>query len=63
MTTCAVVQLLDFVVVNIIVADPTDPAPNECELIEIQPGISCDIGWIWNGTQFIPPTTGVIDDN
>lgn len=56
MTTCAVVRLADGLVTNKIVAEPTDMAPNDCQLISID-GIACDIGWTWNGTQFVSPTT------
>jgi hypothetical protein len=55
MTTCAVVQLSDSVVVNMIIAEPTDPAPEGCELILVPPGMPCSTGWVWNGTEFINP--------
>jgi len=55
MTTCAVVQLSDSVVVNMIIAEPTDPAPEGCELILVPPDMPCGIGWVWNGTNFIDP--------
>ena len=51
MTTCAVVNS-DNVVVNLIVAEPTDTPPAGCTLIEIP---VCDIGYIWDGTRFNPP--------
>jgi hypothetical protein len=55
MTTCAVCQLSDGLVINLIVAEPTDLAPNECQLI-ITPdaqGNNANIDDIWNGTVFI----------
>jgi hypothetical protein len=42
-------------VVNIIVAVPSDPAQDGCQLIEIINDQPCDIGWYWTGTEFIPP--------
>ena len=52
---CAVYQLHDGVVVNIIIAQPSDPAPDWCGLVEIMNGQACDIGWRWDGTQFVGP--------
>jgi hypothetical protein len=50
----AVVQLIDFVVLNIIVADANvDLPPDGCELIDITNGPACNIGWVYdpaNGT-------------
>lgn len=54
-TRCAVVQLSDGLVVNIIMAVPSDLAPDGCELIEIVDGQMCDIGWYWDGAQFVSP--------
>lgn len=54
-TRCAVCQLSDGLVVNIIIAVPSDPAPIGCQLVEIMNGQPCDIGWYWTGTEFIPP--------
>lgn len=54
---CAVVQLSDGLVVNIIIAEPTDLPPADCELIEIPADQFCDLGWYWTGTEFIPPLT------
>ena len=51
MTTCAVIDSNN-IVVNLIVAEPTDTPPEGCTLIEIP---ACDIGWVWNGTRFNPP--------
>lgn len=52
-TNCAVCQLTDGLVVNIIVASPSDPAQDGCQLVEIMSGMPCNIGWFWNGTDFI----------
>ena len=52
---CAVVQMVDGLVVNIIMAQPGDEPPVGCELIEIMNGQPCDIGWYWDGTNFIDP--------
>jgi hypothetical protein len=57
-TTCAVCQLSDGLVVNVIVAEPTDPCPEQgCQLIVTpdQDGNNAQIGWYWNGTDFIDP--------
>mgnify|MGYP000196243915 CR=1 FL=1 len=51
---CAVCQLSDGLVVNIIMAIPSDPAQDGCQLIEIMIGQDCDIGWFWDGEQFVP---------
>jgi len=51
MANCAVVDSNN-VVVNIIVAEVTDPPPEGCALVEIP---FCDIGYTWDGTQFNPP--------
>lgn len=48
---CAVV--VDGVVVNIIMARPTDPAPEDGELIAVR-DMDCAIGSAWNGTRFEP---------
>lgn len=56
MTICAVCRLDNGLVINLIVAEPTDPAPYGCQLIEVienpeKP--TCGIAWTWNGTEFI----------
>lgn len=51
----AVVRTEDNVVVNIIVAPPTEPAQDGCYLVDVSDGKSCDIGWVWNGTSFYDP--------
>lgn len=54
MAVCAVVQTSDGLVVNKIVAEPTDFPPENCILISID-GVPCDIGWTWDGQQFVNP--------
>jgi hypothetical protein len=54
-TTCAVCQLSDGLVINTIVASPSDPAPDGCQLVEIMAGQMCESGWYWDGTTFNPP--------
>lgn len=51
MANCAVVDSNN-VVVNIIVAEPTDTPPEGCILVEIP---FCNIGYIWDGSRFNPP--------
>ena len=58
MTICAVVRASDNVAINKIVADPTDPAPDGCFLIDVT-NMWMDIGWIWNGSVFVEPTESV----
>ena len=54
---CAVCELSNGLVTNIIMADPNvDPAPEGCQLIAIADDQTCDIGWTWDGTQFVPPS-------
>lgn len=56
-TTCAVVRLSDGLVINAIVAAPSDPAPDGCQLIEIMTGQMCDIGWYYANGVFNGPRT------
>ena len=51
MSNCAVVDA-NGVVVNTIVAEPTDVPPEGCTLVEIP---FCSIGYIWDGKRFNPP--------
>jgi hypothetical protein len=57
---CAVVNETDGVVVNIIVAEPSDLAPLNCVLIGIPDDVFCDIGWKWDGVVFVDPNPPVI---
>lgn len=61
MANCAVVQLSDGVVINKIVAEPTDLAPDGCQLILIDE-VVCDIGWVWNGDEFINPNPSTSEE-
>lgn len=56
MTTCAVCQLIDGLIINIIVAKPTDLPPDGTQLIETPDtdGNNAEIGGTWNGTNFLP---------
>ena len=56
-TTCAVCRISDGLVLNVIVASPSDPAPQGCQLIEIMTGQPCDIGWFWANNTFNGPRT------
>lgn len=53
----AVVDLVTFIVINIIVASAeTDIAPDGCVLIDVE-NVPCDIGWVFdpeNGTFSAP---------
>jgi hypothetical protein len=58
MTTCAVINS-ENQVVNLIMAEPTDIAPNGCTLI-VSPdesGNFAQLGGAWDGTQFISVVT------
>ena len=55
------VRLLDGIVVNIIIAMPSDEPQIDCELIEIASGQPCDIGWTWNGSMFVDPFPPSLD--
>jgi hypothetical protein len=54
-TPCAVVQLSDGLVVNIIIALPSNEPPIGCELVEVMAAQPCDIGWYWDGRTFNNP--------
>lgn len=60
-TTCAVCRLSDGLVTNIIVAAPSDLAPDDCQLIQIAPSQHCDIGWTWNLDAFVGPLVPISD--
>jgi hypothetical protein len=64
MTTCAVCQLTDGLIINVIVADPTDLAPEGAQLIETPDvdGNNAQIGGTWDGTNFLPaPVIEVVE--
>jgi hypothetical protein len=48
MTICAVIDNTTNAQVNVIVAEPTDLAPDGCRLVEIPDG------YFWNGTEMAP---------
>lgn len=54
MSICAVVDKSTMTVINVIVAEPADLAPIGCELVEVGPDQRANIGWTWDGSQFIP---------
>ena len=62
-TTCAVCRLSDGLVMNTIIAAPSDIPPLGCVLIEIMTGQVCNIGWYYANDQFNGPTTYVICDS
>lgn len=62
MTVCAVVQISDNIVVNKIVAEPTDLAPNDTYLVVIPDGVMCDMGWTWNKTEFVNPNPPPVEE-
>jgi len=54
MSKCAVCQLSDNLVANVIVATPSDLAPDNCQLITTPDefGVDAQIGWYWDGLTF-----------
>lgn len=54
-TTCAVCRLSDGLVMNVIVAKPSDPAPDGCRIVEIMTGEPCSIGWHYADGGFHGP--------
>jgi hypothetical protein len=40
---------------NVIVAQPSDPAPDGCQLVEIMNGQVCNIGWYYANGVFNGP--------
>jgi hypothetical protein len=65
--TCAVCNIDTGLVVNVIVASPSDDCPIVgCHLVEIQGGIVlCAIGDKWDGNAFVSknPTAIIPDEN
>lgn len=57
MTICAVCQISDGLVVNVIIAELTDVPPIDCQLIltPTESGSNAFIGFYWDGTEFINP--------
>jgi hypothetical protein len=60
MTVCAV--CVEGFVVNIIVADSSDPCPAENGVLVPLDGLDCDIGWVYTGTGFINPNPSELSD-
>jgi len=63
---CAVCNLDTGLVVNVIMANPSDDCPVDgCCLVEIQDGVLCAIGDTWDGNSFINknPTVIIPDEN
>lgn len=58
MTTCAVVQYSDNVVVNIIVAEPSDLVSDEYYLVEYGPDTMVYIGGTYVDGVFTEPASG-----
>jgi hypothetical protein len=59
---CAVCDNNTNKVVNTIIAESLDVAPDNTYLVEITNDMWCDIGYIWDGVQFINPNP-IIDEN
>ena len=55
MARIAVCQTSDNVVVNVIIAEVTDPPYLDTYFVEVLDGVMCDIGWVWTGTEFFNP--------
>lgn len=60
-TKCAVVQITDGLVINIIIARLSIEPPLGCELVEIMNEQSCNIGWYWDGFNFVPFAISMYD--
>ena len=58
----AVIRNEDNVVDNLILGDETTPAPLDHYLIEITEDLWANIGFIWDGTQFIDPNPPVEEE-
>lgn len=61
MSVCLVIDNATQLVVNRVVAEPDATPPEGCYLVE-QVDMSIDIGWIWDGVNFVP-SSGVADGN
>jgi hypothetical protein len=56
---CAYIDKASGVVLNLIIASPTDPVPKDIILIEVPENMSVSLGWIWDGFIFINPEVPV----
>jgi hypothetical protein len=54
MTTCAVIDLASGKVINLIVAEPTDPI-DDGMILQASPPDGVEIGTPWDGTNFVLP--------
>jgi hypothetical protein len=64
MTTCAVCQLSDGLVINCIVAEPDDLPQEGCQLIKLKEApYYTTRGWVWTGTKFINPNPIIDPEN
>lgn len=52
MSRCAVIDTNNKVI-NLIVAEPSDIPPQGCILVEAPTNLFVDMGYTWNGTNFI----------
>ena len=58
---CALVEISSGLVTNLIIADPViDPSPDGFILIGLSDEDPVNIGWTWDGTEFINPNPEVI---
>lgn len=55
---CAVCQQSNGLVINIIMANTSDPAPSGCALVAVPDGVDCDIGWTWDGVSTFTAPVG-----
>lgn len=55
MARYAVIRNEDNVVDNLILGDETTPPPLDHYLVEITENLWADMGWVWDGSQFINP--------
>lgn len=51
----AVCRTIDNVAENTIIADVSDLPPDGCFLVDID-NLECDLGWIYDGATFSPPS-------
>ncbi len=61
MAVCAVVRIIDGVVVNRIMAEASDPAPDGCMLVDVGTTTPCGIGWTYADGVFSPPPEVIPD--
>jgi hypothetical protein len=59
---CAVINT-ENLIVNIIMAEPIDLAPQGCFLVGVEEDVFCDIGWSWDGTSFVDPNPPAIQSD